>query len=99
LLFKFPEDGLGTTENAVVVQAQASHLDDFFDVPSRVVRAAEGASGSIQIPAGIVRGIASQPLVEPRFRATKRESNLCWVSGFPILFNGPLAFLFDRFFS
>ena len=99
MLVKFPADGLGPTEDAVVVQAQASHLDDFFDVPRRVLGAAEGTSGSIQVPVGIVWGIASQPLVEPRFRATKREITMGRVAGVPILLNGPLSFLFNRFFS
>ena len=35
------------------------HLDDFFDFPGRVLGAAEGTSGSIQVPVRIVRGIAS----------------------------------------
>jgi len=99
LFFKFPENGLGPTEDPVVVQTQAGHLDDFFDFPGRVLGAAEGTSGSIQVPVRIGWCIASKPLVEPRFRATKREISIGWVSGFPILLNGPLSFLFNRFFS
>lgn len=99
MFFKFPENGLGPTEDPVVVQAQARHLDDFFDVPGRVLGAAEGTAGSIQVPVRIVRGIASQPLVEPRFRATKREINIGRVAGVPILINSPLSFLFNCFFS
>lgn len=58
LFLEFPQDGLSTTKQTLIVETEAGYLDDLLNLSGRSLRAGQWGSGFIPIPVRIVQIIA-----------------------------------------
>jgi hypothetical protein len=70
---------LGTAEDGTVVKVETHHFDDFFDLWNRVAWSGERSLRAAFTPRIIAIGVAFNPFVQPRFRASERCTDGFWL--------------------